>query len=173
MSITISYARSPEDVSGATPIMRDYLEWDLAEFAQVSGIELIPDDYVANSMDHLADYMPPQGRFFTARRETGALVGILLLRRLRDGIGEVKRLYVDPVARGNRLGQALITRLIEEARRIGYHSLVLDTGSYMGSAHRLYRAAGFQDTGPYEGGENDGDVAKYLTFMRLDLRAGA
>ncbi|MEL7117451.1 MAG: GNAT family N-acetyltransferase [Pseudomonadota bacterium] len=169
MSVDITIAQTPDDVSDAAPLMRALIAWDLGEFAKVSGMDLNPDDYLANSMDHLDDYMPPEGRFLMARNEAGALVGMLLLHELRDGVGEVKRLYVDPGTRGLGLGQRLVTRLVEEARGIGYQTLVLDTGSYMNAAHRIYKAAEFVETDPYEGGENDGDVAKHLIFMALNL----
>ncbi len=59
--------------------------------------------------------------------------------------------------------------LLEQARRIGYEQVFLDTGTYMPAAHRLYRSFGFRDTGPYSGSENDETVQKFLKFMKLKL----
>ncbi len=61
----------------------------------------------------------------------------------------MKRLYVAPSARGLGLGQALIDRVIAEARRLGYREIRLDTLPVMGQAQGLYERAGFRDIPPY------------------------
>lgn len=43
----------------------------------------------------------------------------------------------------------MLDRLIEDARSFGYRELVLDTGPFMTSAHRLYEAVGFFDVPAY------------------------
>jgi len=64
-------------------------------------------------------------------------------------IGEVKRLYVQPRARGQRWGQRLAAALVEQARAIGYRELVLDTLDWMKPARALYAQLGFVDCPPY------------------------
>lgn len=169
MSVNVTYAKTTSDMSGVAEMTRRYLEWDLGEFQKASGISLDVETYVSNTMDHLDEYMPPHGRLVMARDETGTLLGVILLRKLFEGAGEVKRLYVDEEARGQGVGQKLIASLVEEARHIGYDRLFLDTATYMPSAHRLYRNVGFCDTDPYPGSENDETVQKFLIFMKLEL----
>jgi len=169
MSVTISLARSIEDTTGLAELTRHYLEWDLDEFEKASGLSLDLEDYVSNTMDNLADYMPPDGRLVTARQEDGHLVGMVLLKRLRADAAEIKRLFVDPAARGKGIGRKLVESLLTEACQIGYHKVYLDTGTYMPSAHRLYRSFGFCDTDAYPGSENDESLKPFLIFMSLAL----
>jgi GNAT superfamily N-acetyltransferase len=63
--------------------------------------------------------------------------------------GEVKRLYVRPEYRSTGCGRELAERVIEEAGRIGYRELKLDTLATMASAQRLYASLGFVPCAPY------------------------
>lgn len=67
----------------------------------------------------------------------------------RDGCSEMKRLYVVPEGRGSGAGRALVARVVEEARRLGFRELLLDSLPDMPAAHKLYREAGFEVAGPY------------------------
>ena len=81
-----------------------------------------------------------------------------------DGIGEIKRLYVAPAARGLGLGRLLVERIIVVARQIGYSSLLLDTLPFMKEAQSLYVSLGFKPTAPYRYNPVAGSA-----FLRLDL----
>ena len=111
----------------------------------------------------------PVARLAMARNATGALLGTVMLKRLAGNTAEIKRLFVDPDARGEGIGKRLVGSLLDEARRIGYDRIVLDSGTYMPAAHRLYRSFGFRDTDAYPGSENDESVQKFLIFMELKL----
>ncbi len=169
MTISVTFAEAPDALTGVAELTRRYLEWDLEEFEKVSGMSLSVDEYVSNTVDNFEEYMPPDGRLAMARDETGTLLGIVLLKRLAAGTAEIKRLFVDPDARGLGIGRELVGRLLEEARQVGYEEVFLDTGTYMPAAHRLYQSFGFRETGPYSGSENDEDVQKFLRFMKLEL----
>jgi GNAT superfamily N-acetyltransferase len=97
------------------------------------------------------------GVFLVVRR-VGRPVGCGALRRLRDevlvrdlgpAVGELKRMYVAPEARGQGVGRALLARLEHEARALGLTRLVLETGTRQAEALVLYRAAGFTPIPPY------------------------
>lgn len=169
MQVSISHAKTGRDLSGVAEMTQRYLEWDIGEFEKVSGISLDPKEYLTNTLDNIEDYMPPNGRLVMARDNVGSLLGLVLLKRLAKGAGEIKRLYVASEARGKGVGQKLIETLLEEARQIGYDRLFLDTATYMPSAHRRYRSFGFRDTDAYPGSENDETVQKFLIFMKLEL----
>ncbi len=89
-------------------------------------------------------YALPRGRLLLAHNN-GQPVGCVALRAVGDVRAEVKRLYVCSESRGIGVGQALMARLIAEARDAGYVELVLDTLPTMQSAQRLYEQCGFRD----------------------------
>lgn len=76
----------------------------------------------------------------------GVPVGCGAVRLLDSGRFEVKRMYVDPAARGLKLGAALLDQLETHARRLGGQALVLETGVRQEAALALYAAAGFVPT---------------------------
>jgi putative acetyltransferase len=96
------------------------------------------------SLDALA---APDILFLTAR-ERGTVLGTGALAP-RDGYGEVKSMFTAAPARGRGVAEAILTRLEHEARARGLHCLRLETGTGLDAAHRLYRRAGFQPTGPF------------------------
>ena len=102
-------------------------------------------------------YVPPRGRLFLASRG-GLSIGTAGLKRLADDTAEVKRLYVVPQVRGRGIGKLLLARIIEEACRIGYGRLRLDSHrASMTAAIALYRHFGFTEIAPY-GPDLDGEL---------------
>ncbi len=61
-----------------------------------------------------------------------------------DGSGEMKRVYIDPTHRGQRLGEKLLAALEDEAQSRGCHTLRLETGIKQLSAIALYERSGYQ-----------------------------
>jgi putative acetyltransferase len=110
------------------------------------------------------DYAPPRGRLLLAR-EFDELMGCIALRPLGPTTCEMKRLFVRAEYRDRGLGRVLIEAIIEEARKIGYTHMRLDTiADRMERAIALYRSIGFVEIPPYR--QNPVDTA---TFMELDL----
>ena len=109
-------------------------------------------------------YALPDGRLYLDISDDGIARGCIALRKLSDGKGEVKRLYVRPEYRGNGIATALVERIVEDARNIGYKELYLDTLPELESAVKLYKSFGFEETGQY----NDSPVDKTI-FMKLSL----
>jgi carbonic anhydrase len=93
-------------------------------------------------------YSPPQGRLLLALMADEP-VGCVGVRRLAEGICEMKRLYVRAAFRRAGLGRKLCGRLVEEARLSGYSAMRLDTVPSMTEAIALYESLGFQRIGPY------------------------
>jgi putative acetyltransferase len=137
----------------------------LCEYADALPIDLGYQDFSQELSGLPGKYTPPRGRLLLAREESH-LHGCVALRPLSESIGEIKRLYVRPESRGLGLGRTLAKSIIEEARRIGYERLVLDTLSDMIAAIRLYEAVGFSRCAAYYETPIPNTV-----FMSLDLRA--
>ena len=95
-------------------------------------------------------YRPPQGAVLVAFRGDEP-VACVCLHTLSPGLGEVKRLYVAPAARGQGLARRLMTAIEDQARALGLTRLNLDTNEALTPAIALYRATGWQDTAPYTG----------------------
>ena len=95
-----------------------------------------------------AEYAPPRGRLILCRYD-GSAAGCIALKPLAGEFCEMKRLFVRPEFRGKRLGVKLATYLIEEARRVGYGAMRLDTIGSMDRAIALYRSLGFREIAPY------------------------
>ncbi|MBP2298558.1 GNAT family N-acetyltransferase [Azospirillum picis] len=107
----------------------------------------------------------PDVRFFVARME-GRPVGCAALRIDPAGYGEIKRMYVDPAARGRRIGERLLARLEEQARSEGLRAVLLESGIHQHEALALYRRGGFAPRGPFA------DYADHevSVFMEKSLR---
>ena len=62
---------------------------------------------------------------------------------------EMKRLFVRPQFRGQRLGRTLVEVVLEAARMAAYDCILLDTLDEMESARALYQELGFEEIPPY------------------------
>jgi len=81
-------------------------------------------------------------RFFVARRGDLAL-GCGGFVRIDDNAAEVKRLFVNPSARGLGVGRAIMQAIEAAARTDGVQTMFLETGVKSFEALGLYRNFGF------------------------------
>ncbi len=89
-----------------------------------------------------AQVVPGDGAFLVAWLDDAA-VGCGAVRRLDETTAEIKRMYVDPSVRGRGIGRALLDALEREARLVGVKTIVLETGTRLASAIKLYVAMGY------------------------------
>jgi GNAT superfamily N-acetyltransferase len=61
----------------------------------------------------------------------------------------MKRLYVRPRFRSNKIGDELVNVLLREASQKGYSKMVLDTLERLHAARKLYVRYGFHNTSAY------------------------
>ncbi|RSV24365.1 GNAT family N-acetyltransferase [Sphingomonas sp. ABOLH] len=92
----------------------------------------------------------PDIAFYTAW-DGDTLLGCGALRTLGDGTGEIKSMRTDATARGRSVGQAVLDRIIADARMGGLTRLLLETGTgaMFDAAHRLYARGGFAPCPPF------------------------
>lgn len=94
-------------------------------------------------------YVPPIGIVLISRLEDRP-VGCVALGDLGDRIGEVKRMYVRPAARGAGVGSALLQALLDHAQRVGCTRVRLDTAPELKTAIALYERFGFTPIPSYQ-----------------------
>lgn len=102
----------------------------------------------------LAALTQPNVVFAVARDGEGRAVGCGAVV-LSTEFGELKRLFVSPVARGQGLAQQLLARLEAEAVARGCGLLTLESGPFQPEALRLYERCGFERRGPFGGYADD------------------
>jgi putative acetyltransferase len=99
-----------------------------------------PDD---NHFELSAEQVSEERGVFLIARMDAEPVGCGALRQVEPAVGEIKRMYVAPSARGAGVGRRLLAELERYARRLGLRRLVLETGERQPEALRLYERAGF------------------------------
>ncbi len=132
---TYGLARSVADYAEAERLFRGY--------AEELGIDLGFQGFEEELRLLHVVYAPPAGGILLARSEDAA-VGCLAIRPHREGVGELKRMFVHPSCRRQGIGQELLTRILDYSRGAGYARLVLDTLEHMTPALSLYEANGFR-----------------------------
>ncbi|HXQ72415.1 MAG TPA: GNAT family N-acetyltransferase [Pyrinomonadaceae bacterium] len=154
--LRLTQAATPSDIEQARELFKEY-EASL-------GISLCFQNFAEELANLPGDYAPPRGRLLLAR-EIEQVMGCVALRPVGPTTCEMKRLFVRPEYRDRRLGRILVEAIVEEARKIGYTHMRLDTMSdRMGRAIELYKSVGFVDIEPYY--HSPVDTTK---FMELDL----
>jgi len=117
-----------------------------------------------HELEHLAsEYAPPAGAFLLAE-ENDSYLGCVGLRQFAAGVGEIKRLYAIPAARGQHIGRRLAEAIVDLGKQLGYSRLLLDTLPSMQQAQTLYASLGFKPTAPYRFNPVPGTVYLELRF---------
>ena len=118
------------------------------QYAENLGVDLCFQGFQEELAGLPGAYALPDGRLLLAIDGDGA-AGCVAIRKLGDGICEMKRLYVKPGHRGQGLGRRLAEAVIAEARAIGYRKMRLDSLTSLEEAAGLYRSLGFVEIPPY------------------------
>ena len=149
-------AHSLDDIKGARSLFREYAAW--------LEIDLCFQNFEKELSELPGDYAPPDGLLLLAFVNK-ALAGCVALRKIDEGVCEMKRLFVRPEFRGKRLGRGLVEAIIRNAKQIGYERMRLDTlPPKMNDAIALYQSLGFKEIEPYYENPVSGAI-----FMELDL----
>lgn len=156
--LSIKLAEMPSG-SGTTKIAR--ITYRKAKPADMGAIRGLIEEYMASMALDLCfqgideelktlpgKYSEPDGALLVAKAG-GALCGCVALKKIGDGICEMKRLFVRDAYKGRGVGKKLALMIIEEARAKGYRLMRLDTLKSMRPALSLYGSLGFRETGAY------------------------
>jgi putative acetyltransferase len=150
-------ASSPADIELLRTLFREYEAW--------LQIDLCFQNFEKELAELPGAYAPPDGRMLILF-ENAKPAGCVALRKLGEGVCEMKRLFVRETFRGKGFGRNLIGAIISEARLIGYERMRLDTiPPKMNNAIALYQAFGFKEIEPYCNNPVPG-----AKFMELNLK---
>ncbi|MEZ5844192.1 MAG: GNAT family N-acetyltransferase [Hyphomicrobiaceae bacterium] len=140
--IRITPAASADDLADVATLFRAY--------ADSLDVDLCFQGFEAELAGLPGKYAPSEGgALLVARRVDSEAIGCVALRRIDRAVGEMKRLYVSPEGRGSGLGRRLADAICDEARRLGYAEIRLDSLPSMTTAIAMYRTMGFQAIAPY------------------------
>jgi len=139
--IEIVPAHTRDRIEEARQLFKEYAAW--------LEIDLCFQNFDVELAGLPGDYAPPRGRLLLAV-DGDQIAGCIALRKMADGICEMKRLFVRAAFRGKGLGRELAGNIIRNATKIGYERMRLDTlPGRMDKAIALYRELGFKEIAPY------------------------
>lgn len=119
------------------------------------GVHMLPIDKLNDSKVH----------FFVARNSEGMVHGCGAIVLGENNSAEIKRMFVEPVARGKGLGAMILKKLEQEARNAGVKVIQLETGPLQPEAIRLYLRFGYKERGAFGSYKTD----PYSIFMEKYL----
>jgi GNAT superfamily N-acetyltransferase len=165
--LQIKLVRSESDSSSVKILANEFIDWLRERYPEMPG-EI--DEYLkyqnfeAQVYDVRERYNPPQGECLLALYE-GVPVGILMMKDMGNQVCEMNRMYVRSSARGLGAGRALVHRLIECAKDMGFSTMTLSALPKHFEALPLYQSLGFIIDDCIKG---EGNTDKAI-MMRLDL----
>ena len=131
------------EIKRADPRRNDYVR--LLKASDEYAASLYPAE--SNHMLDIETLLRPQMNFFGVTVD-GIVKGCGGFWEHDDYV-EIKRVYIDPSARGLGLSRKLMTVLEDEARAMGFKFARLETGISQPEALGLYKAIGYTDRGPF------------------------
>ena len=153
--IRIVRAQSPDQIDEVRRLFREY--------ERFLGVDLCFQSFEEELAGLPGQYGPPDGVLLMVM-DSRQSAGCVALRKVEDGICEMKRLYLRPKYRGRGLGRRLAERIVSEAAALGYKVMRLDTLDKLKEAMGLYEVMGFRRREPYYGNPLPGVV-----YWELDL----
>lgn len=110
--------------------------------------------------------------YFQVARRAGRLVGIGAFRRMPgetatagEPYGEIKRMFVPPEERGQRIAEKLLNSLEDRLRTESYRWALLETGVDQHEAIRLYERCGYVRRAAFAGYPDNGLSAFYAKAL--------
>jgi GNAT superfamily N-acetyltransferase len=157
----LELTEEPYDGPAGAVLIQELLA-DINERYRDWAVGLTDEEIAAADHAYLAEVTPDAvqrltGAFVVARLD-GELAGCGAVRSYvpyhddlpaEDGVAEIKRMYTRAGARRRGVSRAVLQRLEEIAVELGYHRLVLETGSPQPEAIALYEGSGWHRIEPY------------------------
>ncbi len=136
----IFLGKSEEDFEAAAKLFRQYA-------AELS-IDLDFQNFEEELLQLKNIYGEADGGIILCK-EKNIYIGCAGIRKFNSETAELKRMWVNPTARGKGLGGEILNAALALAVRKNYKAIVLDTLDNMLPAIKLYKEAGFEEIEPY------------------------
>ena len=167
--IKIIDATAEEHLHHARNLIKAFVKWHLQrhlEDIHFTNEYFDPKDLEKELASLPGKYSMPEGRLLLAFYNDQP-AGCVALKRIADSSCEMKRMFVYPEFHGKGIGYALAKAIIDEAKKIGYSSMKLDTSIRQIEAQNLYQGFGFKNIEAYY--ELPERLKNWLVFMELKL----
>ena len=167
--IKILDATSKKYLDHVRNLINAFLKWHLKR--HLEDIDLIneyfdPKDFEEELVSLPGKYSKPEGNLLLAFYNDQP-AGCVALKKIDEHTCEMKRMFVYPEFHGKGIGYALAKAIIDEAKKIGYSSMKLDTSIRQIEAQKLYQGFGFKNIEAYY--ELPDKQKNWLVFMELKL----
>lgn len=135
-------------IQGHSPEYLDEVRALFKEYQEFLGFDLCFQSFDDELATLPGKYAPPSGRILLAECD-GKIAGCVALRKIGEGICEMKRLFVRAEFRGKGIGRLLAVEIINAGKEICCEKMRLDTVPKLREAIALYRKLGFYEIPPY------------------------
>jgi DNA-binding MarR family transcriptional regulator/GNAT superfamily N-acetyltransferase len=130
-----------DHIDPAHPDAQHCLAEYFAELDRLFDAGFDPSRSISADLDEMR---PPAGTFLIATSH-GEAIGCGALKFHHDAPTELKRMWVDPRARGLGIGRRLLAELEQHATAGGSRTVRLETNKALTEAIAMYRAAGYRE----------------------------
>ena len=115
-------------------------------------------------LESFKDLKPPMGVLYIIYID-GTVAGMGALKKLSEGVGELKSMYIRPQYRGRGYGKKTVSKLLKTGKELGWTIFRLDTSRFMVTAQHIYRLAGFVAREKYLGSDVSAQWEPYWMWM--------
>jgi GNAT superfamily N-acetyltransferase len=119
------------------------------EYASQLGVDLGFQNFDKEVETIKSEYALPEGALFIGFDREQNPIGCFAVRKFKDSVCELKRMYLQPRMQGHGAGSVMLKKAIAVAKELGYERMRLDTLPTMQAAINLYRKNGFYEIPPY------------------------
>lgn len=132
--------------------IRDYRAEDMPRLWEILsaalapyGLCALPEETDQDLCDVQAAYLNSGGAFRVLIHEE-RIIGMYGLYREDADVVELRKMYLEPTYKGQGHGIRLMNDALDQARALGFGSMVLETNTCLFEAVALYRKFGFKET---------------------------
>ena len=151
-------------------LCEEYFDWMASELQKNYDIDISSSlgvslrDFVENNVNEFLNSLSSDGVLYLLR-EKGKVIGMGALRKLKEGTGEIKRMYIKSEYRGKGFGREMLQFLLNKCKEYGLSEIYLETGAFMTTAQILYRSMGFHQRKAYPETEVPPQLQRFWIFM--------